>query len=49
MKNKFEIQNRIKNINDEINRRIIKNSQYDRKIISELLKEYRTLKWVLED
>lgn len=49
MKNKFEIQNRIKDIDKEINRRIIKNSQYDRKIINELLKEYRTLKWVLED
>jgi len=48
MKNKYEIENRIKEINQEIDRRLANNSQFNRNIIKRLMNEQSILKWVLE-
>ena len=49
MKNKHEIENRIKKIDQEINRRLANNSKFNRNIIKRLMNEEDILKWVLEE
>jgi len=49
MKNKHKIENRIKEIDQEINRRLVNNSQFNRNIIKRLMNEQSILKWVLKE